>query len=343
MKEFVRSFLLLIVTLAFLAAILEATARIMLDPPSRVNFTGVPKSIKMQSPYPGVRYVLRPNGTATQKFGTDPRNYFDDGAVLTYRTNSLGFRGPEVSPDKPDGTFRIVGLGDSFTFGTGVRNDDTFLSELERILAFQAPETNVEVLNLGAPAYSTTDEIGLLRHKGLTYDPDLVVICLFLNDAGGGGSARQFNATGNDASFWRKSSRLVDYAASLIDRRIAAQALVEAYENSFGDASPGWRKIQTSLREVTALSSEHDFGIMLTIFPVLWSLSDNYPFASIHEKVVDFASSLSIPVIDLQPEFAGYDGPELWVHPNNQHPNEIAHRIAADALARAIMESGSLS
>ena len=38
--------------------------------------------------------------------------------------------------------------------------------------------------------------------------------------------------------------------------------------------------------------------------------------------------------------FNGYDGPELWVHPNNQHPNEKAHAIVADAIFRFLREQG---
>jgi hypothetical protein len=33
-----------------------------------------------------------------------------------------------------------------------------------------------------------------------------------------------------------------------------------------------------------------------------------------------------------QAAFAGHDGPEPWVDPTNQHPNEIAHEIAGQAL-----------
>ena len=47
-------------------------------------------------------------------------------------------------------------------------------------------------------------------------------------------------------------------------------------------------------------------------------------------------------VLDLQPAFAGHDGPELWVHPTNQHPNEIGHRIAGTALYEFLAREGLL-
>ncbi|HEB53493.1 MAG TPA: hypothetical protein ENI87_09590, partial [bacterium] len=47
------------------------------------------------------------------------------------RTNSLGLRGPDVAVPKPPGTFRIVMLGDSVTFGWGVDDEVTFARRLE--------------------------------------------------------------------------------------------------------------------------------------------------------------------------------------------------------------------
>ena len=47
------------------------------------------------------------------------------------------------------GVYRIVGLGDSFTFGTGVRAGETFLAELERQLAAERGAGRFEGLNLG--------------------------------------------------------------------------------------------------------------------------------------------------------------------------------------------------
>ena len=61
-------------------------------------------------------------------------------------------------------------------------------------------------------------------------------------------------------------------------------------------------------------------------------LTDGYAFGPIHETVRSHAEQLSIPVLDLLPVFSGFSGPELWVHPNDQHPNEVAHERAAEAL-----------
>lgn len=340
MSEPVKNILLLVATLVSVFTVLEVIARFALPPVSRVNFTTVPATLGMYSDVPGVRYLLRSNATATQHFTTDPREYFDAGATLTYTTNKDGFRGPDVTVKRIPGTFRIIGLGDSFTFGSGVRYEDTFLARLQEKLNVPADGTKVEVLNLGVPAYETVDEVNLLKFKGLKYQPDLVMICFFLNDTNGGATAEEFNRSVplDKQPIWRQVSRLLDHVAFVIERRQAAKKLEEAYRNSVGDYALGWIRAQESLKEARTLSRENGFDLLFVIFPVLWSLSEDYPFAYVHEKVAAFAKSQSIPVLDLLPYFSGYDGPELWVHPNNQHPNEIAHEVAATALAAFIME-----
>lgn len=94
-------------------------------------------------------------------------------------TNTWGFRGREFPPRKPAGGFRILGLGDSFTFGRR-SPDEVYLELLERRLAGAALPFAVEVLNAGVPGYDTRQEIAHLAKFGLRLSPDLVVLGLFV-------------------------------------------------------------------------------------------------------------------------------------------------------------------
>ena len=67
---------------------------------------------------------------------------------------------------------------------------------------------------------------------------------------------------------------------------------------------------------------------MIVLFPLLYDLID-HPFREIHEKIADFCRVRSIPLLDLQPSFSKHKAEELWVHPTDHHPNEVAHEIAA--------------
>lgn len=101
---------------------------------------------------------------------------------VNVRTNSQGVRSDRDIPyEKTEGTFRIVGLGDSFTLGYEVEQEDTFLHQLETNLKGRGFE-HVEVINLGVSGFGTSEELITLKEEGMRYDPDLVVLGYFVND-----------------------------------------------------------------------------------------------------------------------------------------------------------------
>ena len=92
------------------------------------------------------------------------------------RTNALGFREPRLPGPKPPGTRRIVVLGDSFTHGYGVEEDEAYPRVLEGLLP------GVEVINLGVPATCPLDYAANFEEVGRAYEPDLVLVGLMAND-----------------------------------------------------------------------------------------------------------------------------------------------------------------
>jgi hypothetical protein len=97
------------------------------------------------------------------------------------RINSLGFRGREVSLRKPPGTRRIIFLGDSITLGYRLAEDDTLVERVGRKLN-QRAKGRYEVVNAGVGDAGLQEEIDLLENNGLPLNPDLVVLCWYLND-----------------------------------------------------------------------------------------------------------------------------------------------------------------
>jgi hypothetical protein len=94
--------------------------------------------------------------------------------------NALGGRGPERERLKPPGTARILLLGDSFAFGWGVEQDETFGARLERRLSERAGP--VEVLSAAVPGWSTDQQYLYLRTQGLALGPDLILLAASEND-----------------------------------------------------------------------------------------------------------------------------------------------------------------
>ncbi len=91
--------------------------------------------------------------------------------------NSLGFNDTEWLIPKPQGTFRVVALGDSFAFGV-VGYESNFLTLLEAELNAELP-VPIEVCSLGIPALDPIDYLEILNTEGTLLEPDLVLVCLF--------------------------------------------------------------------------------------------------------------------------------------------------------------------
>ncbi|MBI4830355.1 MAG: SGNH/GDSL hydrolase family protein [Candidatus Lindowbacteria bacterium] len=90
--------------------------------------------------------------------------------------NSRGLRDSEKSLAASPGIRRIVVLGDSFAWGTGVENGEIF----SRILQELIPDS--ETINLGVRGYGTVQQLVRLETECLLYEPDLPVLVFYWND-----------------------------------------------------------------------------------------------------------------------------------------------------------------
>lgn len=93
--------------------------------------------------------------------------------------NREGMRIVGDFPPKRAGTFRIIVLGDSLTYGYGIAEEDTYPRVLEKLLS---EAFRVEVLNLGVSPAQSPDIYRILRRKLPDLRPELVVYGVCLND-----------------------------------------------------------------------------------------------------------------------------------------------------------------
>jgi len=113
-----------------------------------------------------------------QRLGENYDGWF---AGVPVHTNALGFRATrDYDLQKGPGTYRILVLGDSVTFGHGAVHDYPPL--LEPLLKQWRPDVDWQVWNLGVPGYNTAQELAQLLELGPAYQPDLVIVGFFFND-----------------------------------------------------------------------------------------------------------------------------------------------------------------
>lgn len=303
-----------------------------------------------------IRHVNKPSESIRFIYESDPRDYFGPGHTVTHTTNSLGFRGGEFPlvesrdgrieavGEKSRDVLRIVFLGDSVTFGEGVHDEDTFVERIAGRLG-SALNRKVELYNFGVGGHNSSDALWTWQRYARHLDPDLVVYTFVLNDA----EQRMFrldHASGQPVRVprsiesrrarwsgppegWWSGSRLARLAWKSWATGKLNTATLEYYRELNASYSPDWTRCQ---RELKALQ-QIDPTLAVVVFPMLYDLAA-HPFKPVHLEVADVCGSAE--VIDLHEPLArraAGDTRGLWVHPGDTHPNEIAHAVAARAIA----------
>ena len=115
------------------------------------------------------RYTDKENKLNTDTF--DPHLGWD------FDIDGDRIRGNEIHrTEKVPGHYRIVTIGDSFTYGTDVEANDSFPASLQKRLC------NTEVLNMGVPGYGIDQAVLKYLAHGSAYAPDVVILGIFVDD-----------------------------------------------------------------------------------------------------------------------------------------------------------------
>lgn len=262
---------------------------------------------------------------------------------LHYRTSAEGYRLPDNGePLGVSSGGTILGLGDSFTYGNGVRYGDLYLTRLERVLRSQIDGT-IRVRNCARGGADARRVAAICQHEMPRVSPFLVIYGLVLNDFGLAGQEIigldyiDINNGGYQHSLWREFSATVNLASHVYEKMRLDRVTRRAYLEAFSDetALPKFDLLGRMSRGVEAQGAE----FVIVLFPMLYDLNERYPFRKIHRKIATFCQRHAIPLLDLLDPFSQHRAEDLWVNPTDHHPNEIAHRIAAEELFRFLRDS----
>jgi len=308
-----------------------------------------------------IGYVNKPSTNIIFKYGSNPRNYFGPRNEVGHLTNSIGFRGrpfpfeldpagTEVLIPKRNEAVRLAFLGDSFTFGEGVRDEDTYAQVTATHLQEKHAELIVEAANYGVGGYNTTQSRHVLERWALKSNPDAVILGFVLNDAEppifqrdpttGRPVRRQLaveqGQAGNrpPASLLYRSSiaRLIWQAQAA---RKQTESTFEHYRSLYRDSNPAWKTNQESLLRIVELCQQKEIPCYVLLFPVLYQLN-NYPLKDVHDQIAELLADSHATFIDLLPHLKGKKAANLWVHPSDHHPNEVVHALIGKLLAERL-------
>ncbi len=266
------------------------------------------------------------------------------------KLNTFGLRDKDFSDVVPHDCKRVLILGDSFTFGQGVKEEEAIFPRLleKQLNSLLSPKgLSVEILNGGLPGSLTNNWLDLLNRVIVPFKPDIVLIVFFLRDGTRLGSMGHFFdpirreiqgrsiANRTNESILYRHSYLYRLFQDFLDRSFLARKYSELLNESyFGgtDKTEEWERAKVNIRKIKAVSESHGAVIGMVIFPVLVELNESYPFQGIVNHLVKFGKEGQIPTHNLLPSFLGMHAPDLWVSSLDQHPNALGHDIAATSI-----------
>ena len=257
----------------------------------------------------------------------------------------------DVVPLDPE-AYRILFLGDSFTYGQGVKEEQAlFPAQVASALGQKTGERwpdRFEFYNGGIPGSLTKDWIGLYRESVDRFDPNLVVAVFFLRNG-----TRTFGSVSGLREVRQAMNRFREESILFRNSRLYRRVVENRKQREFGrsyfeftrDAYLGrpeetqeWKLARRRLLLIRNETVERGGTFVLVIFPVLFGLSGDYPLQAVMDEISRFGNVNDIPVLSLLPAFWGEEPSKLWVSFLDQHPNERAHSIAAHAITDFLAE-----
>jgi lysophospholipase L1-like esterase len=298
-------------------------------------------------------------------------------ALRPYRlvTNSVGLRNTEELNNDEDVT-RILAIGDSFTYGFYVHNEEAYPARLEEVLE-QSNTGRYQVLNAGVPGYTLQDELAYLNEKGLALNPDVVILGVYTNDifdympqmrqyfarqtmmATASGTALSVQSP---LSVWlRQNSALYNGLLSLRGQLSAAQiaqtvanvtptieGLEVAYHNitflapDTPDNQVHWQAYEADFRALVATLNERNIPLIVVLFPDLNQFPENGMPIRPQAFFAQLTQELNVPFVDMLPLFRE-QGTIQSLYLMYYDVNKPVNTNAPDAAVQAFTGDGHLS
>jgi lysophospholipase L1-like esterase len=277
---------------------------------------------------------------------------------LDVRTNALGYRDPPRDWTAPSGALRLLCLGDSCTYGVGVRLADAWPQQLEALLAGAYSDRAVEVWNGGVPGWTSDQGRTKLARDGARVAPRIVTICFGVNDAlhrdnlhhKERGHARcvadravreqldaplaRFDRVLSHCALYRELARLVptsdEAKVEHVDQLVHGGPRVPLAD--YVD------NVESMVAQARALHARP----VLVVWPIRWQLErrpddparELDPPTPIQLATRELGPRLGVPVLDLLASFAGEH--DLYV--DSVHLNAAGCHRVADELARFLYD-----
>jgi len=297
--------------------------------------------------------------------------------TVKIKANSRGFRDEEYDYQKPISKKRIVGLGDSFTWGWGVEKNEIYLEIAESL------NSGIEILNMGHNGYGTGQEYLYFKKFGEKYSPDLVTIAFYENDVPNNATRRGpvFDIVNDELiltiipmdhsledrikTFLVKYSHifaLINYGNQVIKEKINSFERITIFEkkgksrilpryrrNVDEEMEEKWKIVERILLELYRASNKKLLVIYIPgriqiekdrkIFEAYYADVENYDFDYPNKRLQRFTEQSGIYYLDLvEPFRKEYKNNKELYFEHDGHWSKYGHRLAGEMLAKKLKE-----
>jgi GDSL-like Lipase/Acylhydrolase family len=266
---------------------------------------------------------------------------------INVHINSKGLRDREYAYEKSPGTRRILVIGDSFVWGYGVEERETFVKVLESGLAHAA--IGVDVINGGVAGYGTDQELLWLRSEGVRYRPDLVILVMCGNDDDENNSELVYNVYHKPRFTQTKRGELVlgGVPVPLASRALKLKHWLFAHSALVYEVKTA---VIDRFRAPRPAARAHGFGLTLALVDEIgrvareagarlavvttsrYAPSPAFPY----DELVTGLRQRGLPVLDID-HAPGYDAGAMLI-PGDAHWNANGHRFVAQQVMALIEE-----
>ncbi|MBW1766466.1 MAG: hypothetical protein JRJ65_05370 [Deltaproteobacteria bacterium] len=312
---------------------------------------------------------------ASPLFGWDliPRTFGIGFMGETYHINSSGFRDTECEIEKQPATSRIMVIGDSFTFGARVNQEDAYPKQLEE--ALNHLNIRCEVINCGVIGHNMWQHYEILKRKVLPFHPDLIVLGLFVDDLSRSVSPREKsdeyhginpfedrNLLGilEHSSLWnflRNANAIYEYKYRY-RRGYSYMKTIDERKKEWGPSNPTntnykimsgkaekkkYLDFSDALKEFVKLANTEGARVLVAMIPDSVQLNEPH-LQAVNLFVQQACKNYEIPFLDLTPILESEkDHRSLYLFPFDAHNSPKGLRLIGQALADQIIKLNLLS
>jgi lysophospholipase L1-like esterase len=278
-------------------------------------------------------------------------------------TNSVGFSGKEFTREKPDGSLRVVCMGNSSTFGWGVPPDSCYARLLEVSLNEKLGRP-VQVINAGIPGYSSLQGFVQYERNILELDPDIITLSFMAND--------NLPSAKPDSEILRERQGMIGFTQEILNYSCTYRAMkylivAKKLKSERGeDRKRSVRRVRpavsrASLTQLIKIARKNDTEVFFVA--ILPDSRDWDPYRTVFQ---DLSRELDVPLLDTQDLFDDFLAnlenqqgtelsyiletekkyserirtrhPDIYVRNDRVHPSSLGHLLTARALSAMISD-----